>query len=68
MAETRYILGNIISAKILSSDRGQNCAQQRKEKSTPLNYELLLARERHSLVGHLAECGFVLTQFTRDRN
>jgi len=42
----------------------QNYAQQKEQKSGLVNYEFLVARERHSLVGHRAECGFVLRQFT----
>jgi len=60
-AETRSFLRNIISG----CDRGKNCAQQREQKSAPLNYELLFGGESHSLVSHFAECALLLTQFTR---
>jgi len=67
-AETRYILRIFFHLSL--QDRlkmrlaivGKTTLLGAK-KSAFMNYELLLARERHLLTGDLANCDFMLSQF-----
>jgi len=62
--DTFYITLSLFRGNVQTSDRGQNDTEQREQESASLNYELFFCSLSNSLVGHLAKCELVLSQFT----